>query len=348
MSAIGGFCARLDLPEDQVRDLLNSDEPRPGGSDPWYVVALLGLAGWITALMVMTLGLAIVFVALDLTDPQGTLGALGVLFVGGGALLGRRDSAGLYRAQLAVSTMAGGCGLIVAEAGLSSEEVSVAALVAAVMAVIAALRAAPPVLQILLTAGAVFLAFASLIFQGYSYYLDMTAMLTLPGVLLLTIPPRQDMRATAITTLAAVVLLQGLFADDYAGLVDNSAVAGGWIGRLIHLALVLCLAGAHWRVRGARDHILPTLAILAVAVVVCLLLPPGGSAACVILALAYVLGSRLLALLGVVAAAVFIWQFYYDLATTLLVKSLLAGAVGLVLLLLWALLQRRPRTEGAT
>jgi uncharacterized membrane protein len=70
-------------------------------------------------------------------------------------------------------------------------------------------------------------------------------------------------------------------------------------------------------------------------------LPPGGSAALVIMMLAFVIGSRPLALLGTLVQIYYIWRFYYDMDVTLLIKSGMLFAVGVVLLLAWWLMIRR-------
>ena len=64
-----------------------------------------------------------------------------------------------------------------------------------------------------------------------------------------------------------------------------------------------------------------------------------------ILTLAFVLGSRPLVLMGALLQAYFFWQFYYDLAISLLDKSFVLTAVGLVILACWWLVAgRRPRS----
>jgi uncharacterized membrane protein len=57
--------------------------------------------------------------------------------------------------------------------------------------------------------------------------------------------------------------------------------------------------------------------------------------------LAFVLGSRPLALLGTLLQIHYILRFYYDLEITLLAKSGILVAVGAVLLMAWWLVLRR-------
>ena len=60
MTDIASFCAGLDLDEAAVRRMLESERSADRGRAPWYVLVLLGLGAWITALIM------IVFVAVFL------------------------------------------------------------------------------------------------------------------------------------------------------------------------------------------------------------------------------------------------------------------------------------------
>ena len=90
-----------------------------------------------------------------------------------------------------------------------------------------------------------------------------------------------------------------------------------------------------WRRWPGREARVGLSLLAVVALGATWLLPVGGSGALVVLALAFLLGSRLLALLGALLQTWFLWQFYYDLGLTLLVKSLILVAIGATLLVLW-------------
>jgi uncharacterized membrane protein len=83
------------------------------------------------------------------------------------------------------------------------------------------------------------------------------------------------------------------------------------------------------------------------AAAVGVLLPPGGSAALVILMLAFTLGHWPLSIVGVLPQAYFIPRFYYDLELSLLSKSWILMAVGVVLLAAYAAFVRRRGRERA-
>lgn len=125
----------------------------------------------------------------------------------------------------------------------------------------------------------------------------------------------------------------------------EAGIAGGWIARIIYVAVFLWLAYIHWQ-RVSDEAARYRLSIfVAAAVAVGLLLPPGGSASLVIIMLAFTLGSRPLALLGVLLQILYIWRFYYDMQVTLLTKSGVMFAVGVVLIVAWWFMQRRTPAE---
>ena len=82
------------------------------------------------------------------------------------------------------------------------------------------------------------------------------------------------------------------------------------------------------------------IVVVIAAILLSILLPPGGSAALVIMMTAFVLGSHLLAGIGILLQLQFIMRFYYDLQMSLLDKSLLLIGVGAVLTIAWWFIER--------
>jgi uncharacterized membrane protein len=74
---------------------------------------------------------------------------------------------------------------------------------------------------------------------------------------------------------------------------------------------------------------------------------PGILAATIVLALGFQRGNRILLGLAAIFLAIFLIAFYYNLEVTLLAKSLLLLAAGLLLLGLRALLAREFRSQEA-
>jgi uncharacterized membrane protein len=198
------------------------------------------------------------------------------------------------------------------------------------------------VLQFLTTALAVVLVVAGVIADEIPYRVDIMALMAPLGLWLYLRPPRLEMRPAATVLLLAMPLLAAV--DDIALFAPNE---GGWIARVIHIGLVLALLWPFWpRVQETGERM--ALRIFAVlAVVVCLLMPPGGSAALLLMMLAFTLGSRAFAIIATLLQVYFIWRFYYDLEATLLDKSLVLMAIGVLLLGAYGALARRSAGSAA-
>jgi hypothetical protein len=171
---------------------------------------------------------------------------------------------------------------------------------------------------------------------------DLSAFLIPFGVALLLYPPRLDLRPTAFALLIVPLLL-----DITASGFDGWTLWFGWPAKGTMLAVFALLFSINWRRVVDRQARLLALAAAAAAAVVALLLPAGASAALVLLALAYTLGSRTLAVLGTLTGLYFIWRFYWDMEETLLTKSIILMSVGAVLLLCYWLLFGARRERGA-
>jgi hypothetical protein len=86
----------------------------------------------------------------------------------------------------------------------------------------------------------------------------------------------------------------------------------------------------------------------AIVVALCGLAAPGISAAILVLALGFANGSRVLMGLGLLSFGGYLSHFYYQLSSTLLVKSMVLAATGTALLGLRWIIERFPRAEEST
>ena len=341
MTDLHRFCAQLGIDEAAAAAALETPE---GHSEaPWYVRAFLALGAWVTAIaIVVFFGVLIALVLDNGNGFEGVLASVGVLcFVIGVAVL-TRSGGGEFRSSFATALAAAGAAMAVAGFGIAAEDVWVAVFVGVVLSA-AVIALVPGIILQLLTSGfAVALIAIALIADEVPYHLDIASGALVAGVLLWCRPPRVDMRPTAFVLLLMAPAL-AIF-DRLEGWSD--VPAGGWVAVAVHIALLAWLVSILWR-RQAPTGGRAGLAVFAgAAAAVCLLLPPGGSGALVILTLAFVLGSRPLALLGVLLQAYFFWQFYYDLDVSLLNKSMLMTGAGVVILACWWLVAGRT-PEGA-
>ncbi len=336
------FCAELGIDETAARAALESPDGRP--EQPWYVRAFLALGAWITAIAIIVFFSFFIALILDGGDTfEGVLATLGGLcFAIGLAMLARRTG-GAFRSSFATALAAAGTAMATAGIASAAESFWAAAFTSAVLAGIVIAVAPGLILQLLASVFAVTLIAVALVAEEVPYHLDIAAFALVAGTVLWCHPPRVELRPTAF---ALLLMAPGLaIFDRLEGWSD--VPVGGWGATATHIALFGWLVSILWRRlddRQARAE----LAIFALAAAaVCVLLPPGGSGALVILTLAYVLGSKPLALLGVLLQAYFFWQFYYDLAISLLNKSFLLAAVGVVVLACWWLVAGRKPGRAA-
>ena len=160
--------------------------------------------------------------------------------------------------------------------------------------------------------------------------------------LLLLYPPRLDLRPTGFALLVIPQLIQTIGLEAGMGIEWFQ----GWFARLAFLAVFGCLVFLHWQRTGDARRGTLGLAGALIAASAAILMPSGASAALVLLALAYTIGSRPLAIIGAVGEVYFIWSFYRSLQDTLLAKSIILMAVGAVLLLCYALVLAEERREA--
>lgn len=336
------FCADFGIDETAAAAALEEQDGHSGS--PWYVRAFLALGAWLTALAIIALFR--VLIALTLDDGgafEGVLATLGVICFAIGVAMLAGKGGGEFRTSFATALAAAGAAMAAAGIGIAVKNVWAAAFASVALSAVVIAVVTGAILQLLVSGLAVALIAVALIGEEVPYHLDIAAAALVAGVLLWCRPPRLDMRPTAF---ALLLMAPALAIFDRLESWSDVPV-GGWVAIAVHIALFAALVSVLWRrqaVSGARVE----LAVFAgAAAAVCLLLPPGGSGALVILTLAFVLGSRPLALLGALLQAFFFWQFYYDLGISLLNKSLLLTAVGLVVLACWWMVAgRKPVRAG--
>lgn len=346
MSELRQFCEAFNIAEDKARGVLTDvrEEATSALAMPWYARMIIGVGAWVTALIAIALGGAILML-FDLENELAIAG-FGALYFGAGLWSLRRAAEHVYATQLGIAITAAGTAMIAAGIGLEFEEIWAAAFVSVALTAIIILTSRARSLQFLAALLSALLITFALTVENTPYFLDIAALAGPLGVFMMLRPTRRDTQPTAVVLLLLMPAF-GIFGGIRA-MIWEAGVPGGWFAQILNIAVFLGLAGIHWK-HTVTDGERARLAIFAVAaVIVSIALPPGGSAALVILMLAFVLGSRPLALLGVLLQVHYIWRFYYDMQVSLLVKSGILAAVGAVLLAAWWLMQRSARQEAAT
>jgi uncharacterized membrane protein len=335
MTDIASFCASLKLDEPAVRRVLELENSAAGRQAPWYVLLLLGLGAWITALIMIIFVAVLLNVAFDVDEPGLGSAVIGAVMFLGGLLIEAKTKESVFAEQFAIALVAAGAAIAAASLGFEFDSLWSAAVAAAALAVIDIWHGRHVQQQFLLAALAVGLGIAALSDALTYARIDIVAFAAPIGALLYLRPPSRDMRPTATVLLLAI---------PFYALVNDSLYTplygyGNWVARIVAMATILGLA---WlRGRAAQPNLRPHLLLGAVvAAAICLLLPPGGSAALVILMLAFALGHWPLAIVGALLEIYFVPHFYYDLELSLLTKSWILMAVGGALLAAYAALRR--------
>lgn len=345
MSELRRFCQVFNLEEVEARRALTEmrTEATSALAMPWYARLIIGFGAWVTAIIAIALGGTVLY-AID-AQIGISIAVMGALYFGLGFFLLHNVEHHVYATHLGIAITAAGTAMIAAGVGFEFEEVWAAALTSAMLTVLIIMATSQRSLQFLAALLSALLFIATLKVENVAYFLDIAALAGPLGVVMLLRPMQRDTQPTAIVLLLLLPAF-GIFGGMQT-IFWQAGIAGGWFAKILHIAIFLGLVSTHWQhsvTSGERKR----LTIFAVAaVIIGVLLPPGGSAALVVLMLAFVLGSRPLALLGVLLQIHYIWRFYYDMQVTLLIKSGILVAVGAVLIAAWWLMQRSSQQEAA-
>ena len=118
---------------------------------PWYVKLVVGVGAWITAVVAMLLGGAIVLLLLKIESALA-LAVIGAAYLALGLWLLRQAGAGMFATQMGIATAAAGAALVSGGVAAEAEEVWVGLPASAVIAVAIFLLTTNRTLQFLATA----------------------------------------------------------------------------------------------------------------------------------------------------------------------------------------------------
>ena len=194
MTDIASFSARLDLDEAVVRRMLESESSAAGRSMPWYVLLLLGLGAWITALIMIVFVAVFLDFVVGLDEPGLGSAAIGVAMFLCGLLIEAKIRESAFAEQFAIALVAAGAAIAAASVGFEYESFWTAAAAATALTAIDIWRGRNAQQQFLLAALAVGLAIAALSDAMVAGRVDIVA-LALPVGALLYLRPAAEGRA---------------------------------------------------------------------------------------------------------------------------------------------------------
>lgn len=335
MRSVEEFSGRMGLDAEKVRSI--SVPPSPEREFPWPVHAFLILGTWLgIGFFVLT---GILLLAMSGIARSGYVSAIwlvvGLAIAGTGLRQMRRAELGPVEEQALACIACSGVLLSALMPALTYQRSDLAALIAVLLAVGMIRFGRNATTQGFCTIIALCFLWVALSDAEIAFHSFWLALPLPVACLVLMRPARLDLRPMAgvllLSTPVALVL-----ADPGLGLAEPQVADWGpWLARLMGMVTTCCIL---WTgVRPARSRAI----LLSAAVLLGIVLPPAGSAGLAILALAFVLGSRLLALGGIIVTGYVLTAFYYDLDTTLLVKSGMLVLAGCVLTGAWFLLGRK-------
>jgi hypothetical protein len=338
-----------------VEKLVEGERPehhRP--ASPWYVRAMLGIAGWIAAaFLLMFVGAAFAFIMRE----AAYAALLGAACCAAAYGLFRAFDGNDFAEQFALVVSLVGQVLIVIGIGdvLNMRDPALYLSVAAAEGLLALLI--PNFLHRVLATGGAAIAIA-LAINRLSLH-GLAAPLLCAGLAWVWLEPGRWAakgglwRPIGYGLVLALLLVETfrLFDPEWLLGAPNErtswiAVHGPLVGRALNAAILVWVAIALARREGYRPGVpgesRVALAAAGAALVIGLLSlgAPGLVSALLILLLGFAAGNRLLMALGVLSLLGFVSHFYYSLHSTLLEKSGLLAVTGLVLLGAWYMLRR--------
>ena len=342
MTQLAAFCARTGIDEAAARQALGAHATHE--SVPWYMHVVLGIGAWITAIVALFFAGVVMDLVFEIDEPNLAVAIIGAIVFAASLWLLHSRPEGTFAVHAAVAFATAGTLLAAAGIAVPEESLWLAAAAALPFAAVAIWQQHSLLLQFLIVSIALILAIVAAWEQWNDPIADLPALFVPVGVVLLLYPPRRDVRPTAFALLI-VPLLIGILMSESEG---SWSLWDGWPARGLLLAVFALLFAINWRrLADPQGRLLAMAAAVAVAVLT-FLLPVGASAALVLLALAYTLGSRTLAVIGALLEIYFIWSFYWDLEGSLLMKSVILMSAGAVLLLCYGLLVGTLRERRAS
>lgn len=312
-------------------------------NNPWFVRWVVGIGAWVTAVILILLGGVFVFSLLDI-ESGVALSLFGALFFGYGAWLLWNGPSGVFSQQLGIAMAASGAALITGGIAVEAENLVVGLVVAVAITLAVIAITNDPILQFLSTGMAIGFYIAFLFDEKVAYTFDLIALATPFGLGLLLFQTGRKYSPAAVALLMTYPLMSVLTMDGHRFFWFD--MERDTIAKIMHILLFLGMVYLHLRKRGDGQANLQVLGFAVAATAVCIIMPAGASAAMLILMLAFVIGSKPFAMLGVLLQTQFILRYYYSLEMDLLNKSFLLMGVGTLLLALWWLLHsaatRRP------
>ncbi|MFA7429282.1 MAG: DUF4401 domain-containing protein [Rhodospirillaceae bacterium] len=315
----------MSAPVKVLLDRYATDAPSlpPDTSTPWFLIGLASI-GAILAGAALMMALVLLLEGADMT-PEALGMVCGVIALGGGLVIGLMGK-GLFLNQFSTTGAVAGQVLLAGSIFEYTDSAAAAVVVAWAVAGLAGTVLRDPLQQFLSAAVAMGATCAWVLDAETGVGLPLMMVCAVPlGLAALFTPPRRlDVRPAAYAVLIVPLVMFEPLVTTYPLQV---------MGALPYAA------GAVWVLWPAL--ITPARTAVAVACAVAFTgLAPGVMGALLLLAVAWRMGNRTVAGVGVIALLAFVVRYYFDVDVTLLTKSGLLVAGGVLTLGLWMVWRR--------
>jgi uncharacterized membrane protein len=331
---ISEFSSKMGLKADNIQSAITAS---PHKKSPWYLDLFLALSGIVAAI------LAGGFLGLLLSQVLGieneiAMIALGLLVYVLTVFLRRKTRNMFARHFLNTLILAGGA-LALVGVGILTDGKLPFILIGIALSGLTMYLVRDRIVEFLMALGIVGL----FIYGLYDYNLPMPHVFvmlfcTVLGVIGLTQPIRDRVYNAAGAAFLLAPCVYAIFTTDFSafGVKADILTWELWTSRifgwLILIAAVYMLNKANKKSMKFRPPLAALIPLLAAAAI----LPIGSAAALLAILAGYILGSRALAIVGVLFQIYFLYMFYYDLGISLLNKSILLFVSGLIFIGVWA------------
>jgi hypothetical protein len=339
--------------------LVEGEMPPPGAhSSPWYVRAMLGIAGWIGAWFLLGF---IAFGLVAIVKNATAAIVVGAVFCAAAFAIFRFARENVFATQFALAVSLAGQGLFIfgIAQDVKPESQGFAFTIFLLEAALAV--AVPNFIHRVMTTFAATMALAWVLGSFGAWTL--TPVIPALGIAMIWLDESLWVRRAStwapigyglvlgMLMTSAILTWWGQGGFPFPELRRVSAMSAPWFSRVaIAALLVFAVVRLLQRERVAPGSKPGTFALaLAAVIALASLLAPGVASALLLILLGFATANRILLALGFVAFAGFLSNYYYRLDSTLLVKSMVLMGLGAGILVARAALDRLlgPQEEGA-
>lgn len=313
---------------------IDASDPEKEDANPWYMDALIGAGGILTA----TFACGLIGALIGLSGLLDSNIGLSLSIIGAGvyavSIIARRKTSSQFIRFLFGTFILVGMGCLAFGVGEFTHEIVVAGLVLLGLSLVTVWlvpgdRILSTLMAVTASIGIAFLAF-EVTGSNWSFTVLM-GFYTVLALIFGTVLFRGRLHLGVIAVFFLAAILMGVIAKT--DLVQVNYM--DWMSAVVAVGCGLWLWLTYRRTTG------PSWPVFIALILISIILPPGAVPAVLLLILAYAIGSRALFLIGIVAMAWFLFSAYFDLSMTLIALSGVMAVVGVGLLGLWAFASKR-------